>query len=65
MDPTPFEMMAYVYAVKSYNDHERYGLPYEGGLMDQPFEWKIANDCVHDALNAARAQARIDAKDKA
>jgi hypothetical protein len=67
MEPDDFEIMAYVYAIESYNDFERYGnrFPYSGGLMDQPWAWKCALDCVMDALNAARSQAHAEAKNKA
>lgn len=65
MIPTAFEIMAYVFAIESYNDYERYGLPYEGGLVDQPWEWKLAVDVVKDALALGTAQARVDAKSKA
>lgn len=30
MEPTSFELEAYVYAIESFRDHERYGKPYEG-----------------------------------
>lgn len=35
MKPGLFEVEAYIYAVESYRDYERYKeLPYEGGLKD-------------------------------
>lgn len=63
MDPTFFELEAYVYAVESYRDHERYGLPCEGGSKDQPHVWKLATMCVYEAIAAAHAQARAEARE--
>ncbi len=62
MDPTDFDLEAYVYAVESYQDHERYGLPYEWGSMDQPWVWLLATGVVIDAIAAAQAQARSEAR---
>ncbi|CAN5197778.1 hypothetical protein BH24ACT19_BH24ACT19_11030 [soil metagenome] len=62
MEPTIFELEAYVYAIESYPDHERYGLPYPGSSKDQPYVWKLALDCVTDAINAARTQAHAEAR---
>lgn len=62
MEPENFEIMAYVYALESYNDFERYGFPYEGASMDQPYAWKLAVSCVKDALAAAHAEARAAAR---
>lgn len=62
MDPTVYEMLALEYAIESHNDFERYGLPHEGGLKDQPAVWKMATDCVKDALAAGTAQARVEAR---
>lgn len=30
MEPTLFELEAYVYTIEFFRDHERYGLPYPG-----------------------------------
>lgn len=62
MEPEDFELMAYLYALESYNDFERYGFPYEGASMDQPYIWKLAVSTVKDALDAARAEARAAAR---
>ncbi len=65
MEPTAFEVHALVYALESYRDHQRYEkLPYEGGLMEQPWVWKLAVDVVHDAIAAASAQARAESRQK-
>jgi len=47
--PSAFEVEANLYAVQSHRDHERYGLPYPGALLDQPHLWKLAVDCVAEA----------------
>ncbi len=57
-------MWAYVYALESYQDHERYGLPYEGGSMAQPWVWKLAVDAVSSAIASATNQARVEARMK-
>lgn len=62
MEPTSFELEAYVYAIESYRDHERYGLPYLGGSKDQPYVWKLAVDCVTDAVNVVRSEAHAKAR---
>ncbi len=62
MEPTSFELEAYVYAIESYRDHERYGLSYPGGSKDQPYVWKLTVDCVTDAVNTARAEAHAKAR---
>ena len=63
MNPTLFELEAYIYAVEAHNDHERYGLPYEGGVRDQPWIWKLAVDCVISAQTAAIAAAHAQARE--
>lgn len=63
-EPTHFDAQAYVYAVRSYLDFERYGFPYEGGYMVQPWVWKLALDTVKDALNAAEAEARAEKRER-
>lgn len=65
MQPTPLDAWAYVYALRSYRDHEHYGFPYPGTIRDQPYLWKLAVDCVRDAINEARAQAAAEAAEKA
>jgi hypothetical protein len=62
MDPTDFELWAYIYAIESYRDHERHGAPYEGGYLEWPWVYKMALDCVEDALAAGRAEARAKAR---
>ncbi len=62
MNPTLFDLQAYIYALEAFRDHGRYGLPYEGGSRDQPYMWKLALDCVEDAIGAARSQARAEAR---
>ena len=65
MEPTDFDIEAYIYALESYRDYEPYGhLPYEGALRDQPWVWKLAVDVVKSAIDAARAQARAEARQK-
>lgn len=61
-DPDEFELLAYVYAVESARDHERYGRPYEGTVRDQPALWKHAVDCYEDATGQGRARAEHDAE---
>ncbi len=62
MEPTDLEMWAYVYAIESYRDHERYGAPYEGGYMLWPWVYKLSIDCVKDAIATATNQARAEAR---
>jgi hypothetical protein len=55
--PEPHEDEAYAYALKSYRDFQRYGLPREGGTNRQPVAWKIAMDLVFDAIKHGEAEA--------
>lgn len=64
MEPTETDLLAYVYAVRSFRDYEHYGFPYPGTILDQPYLWKLAVSCVRDAINEARAQAAAEAADK-
>jgi len=57
MKPTAFQVEVYEYTIESYRDHERYGLPYPRGSKDQLYVWKLAVDCVTDAVNQAKAHA--------
>lgn len=62
MQPTDFDLEAYIYAIEAYKDNQRYGLPYPGGSKAQGWVWKLAVDCVTDAMASANAQARSDAR---
>lgn len=64
LDPTEYETWAYIFAIESYNELEYYGLPYDGGSQDQPYQWKIVVTCIKEALAAAKVEAMADAKDK-
>lgn len=62
MEPDAFEIRSLIYAIEAYNDFERYGFPREGGLKGQVWVWKLAVDCVKDALAIGTAQARAEAR---
>ncbi len=62
-DPSLYELECYLYAVTSYRDFRRYGLPRSGGNMDQPYMWKLALDCIHDAMSHAESEAQAISED--
>ena len=64
MEPTAFEVYAYIDAAEAFRDFNAYEgkLPYGGGLMDQPYLWKLALDCMISAHREGRARAAWDAR---
>lgn len=64
MEPSEFDYWAFIFAVDSYRRFLRYGLPYEGHERDMPVLWRLAVDCMFEAVEAARAQASAEARDE-
>lgn len=63
MQPTEDDSWAYICAVEDYRDYQAYNqLPYEGGLMDQPYMWKLGVDTVMHAVSVAKSEAYAAAK---
>lgn len=56
--PSIEELEAYEFAARAFRDHARYGLPRRGGSWDQPVIWRLALDCVHDALRHAELETQ-------
>jgi hypothetical protein len=54
-----FKTAIYIYNAATWlQDYERYNkqLPYAGGLMDQPYIWKLALDCAMAARDASNKE---------
>lgn len=52
---TPGDELAFRRAWEVFHQHERYGLPREGGYLDQPMEWIFVANCVLTAKERAES----------
>lgn len=53
-------------ALDAFLDHEEYGLPYEGGSRQQPYQWKRTVNFAKSVQRAAQWEIRkIEAQDSA
>jgi hypothetical protein len=51
--PTLADLHLFTALYEAWVDFGRYGLPFGGGSLDQPENWRLAMECAH----AAKAQA--------
>lgn len=52
---TKDDYLAYYYARDLLEKYNRYGMPREGGYMDQDYEWIIVMDCILTARERAES----------
>jgi hypothetical protein len=51
--PVYADLRLFAEAYEAWADFHRYGMPYSGGSLEQPENWRLMMDCMH----RARAQA--------
>lgn len=69
-EPTPLEVRRQDEALTYLLDFENFGLPYEGGSLDQPYNWKravsfamrVRGDADWERKKVAAEEARIEAE---